>query len=168
MTNFDDLQELFDKAMALDEAQRKAFVARIREGQSQLADELARLLDQVETEGLGFDSLETLVPEEHAAHWQETIKFLEVLTTTWPAIQEAQGCIGPAERRRRDQAERARGVALVDAAPVIGQHRHGFVIAPEGGPVGVEAEARLRRDSERVRERGRACGARRATGRRGR
>ena len=66
-----------------------------------LAGELARLLDQVETEGLGFDGLETLVPEEYAVHWQETITFLEVLTKAWPAIQETQGCIGPAERRRR-------------------------------------------------------------------
>ncbi|MCH8926644.1 MAG: double-strand break repair protein AddB, partial [Proteobacteria bacterium] len=80
----------------------KARGERLREDQAvRLADELVRLLDQVETEGLGFDRLETLVPEDYAAHWQVTLKFLRVLTEEWPAVQTAEGCIGPAERRRR-------------------------------------------------------------------
>ncbi|MFQ5773735.1 MAG: double-strand break repair protein AddB [Kiloniellaceae bacterium] len=66
-----------------------------------LAGELARLLDQVETEGLNFDGLEDLVPEDYAAHWQLTLRFLEILTEQWPAMQKEHGCIGPAERRRR-------------------------------------------------------------------
>ena len=75
---------------------------RLRADQAvRLADELSRLLDQVETEGLGFDRLETLVPEDYAEHWQVTLKFLRVLTDEWPAIQAVEGCIGAAERRRR-------------------------------------------------------------------
>jgi ATP-dependent helicase/nuclease subunit B len=66
-----------------------------------LAGALARLLDQVETEGLGFDGLADLVPEEHARHWQEILKFLGIITTSWPPIQDERGVIGPAERRRR-------------------------------------------------------------------
>jgi ATP-dependent helicase/nuclease subunit B len=41
-----------------------------------LAAELARLLDQVETEGLDFADLAGLVPEDYAAHWQITLDFL--------------------------------------------------------------------------------------------
>ena len=66
-----------------------------------LAQELARLLDQVQTERLSFDRLETLVPEEHAAHWQRTLEFLGLLTAHWPAILEAEGALDPADRRNR-------------------------------------------------------------------
>ena len=65
-----------------------------------LAEELARLLDQVETEGLDFAALDRLVPEDYARHWQTTLRFLAIVTERWPAIQEAAGCIGPAARRR--------------------------------------------------------------------
>ncbi|MFQ6016913.1 MAG: double-strand break repair protein AddB [Kiloniellaceae bacterium] len=65
-----------------------------------LAGALARLLDQVETEGLSFDRLAELVPEDYAAHWQITLEFLGILAHEWPAIERAEGCIGPAARRR--------------------------------------------------------------------
>ncbi|MBV8535800.1 MAG: double-strand break repair protein AddB [Alphaproteobacteria bacterium] len=64
-----------------------------------LAAELARLLDQVQTERLGFARLEKLVPEEHAEHWRRTIKFLEILTENWPKILETEGGLDPTERR---------------------------------------------------------------------
>jgi ATP-dependent helicase/nuclease subunit B len=67
---------------------------------ARLAAELGRLLDQVETEGLDFSGLAELVPEDYAAHWQTTLRFLSILTEQWPAVQAAEGCIGPAERRR--------------------------------------------------------------------
>ncbi len=68
---------------------------------ARLAAELARLLDQVETEGLGFGGLEDLAPADYADHWQITLRFLAILTERWPAIEAALGCIGPAARRRR-------------------------------------------------------------------
>jgi ATP-dependent helicase/nuclease subunit B len=74
----------------------------VREDQAaRLAAELARLLDQVETEGLTFARLSELVPEDYAEHWQVTLDFLKVLTERWPEVQAAEGTIGPAERRRR-------------------------------------------------------------------
>ena len=66
-----------------------------------LASELARLLDQVETEGLGFDRLADLVPETLSAHWQTTLEFLRIVTDTWPPVLDEEGAIGPAERRNR-------------------------------------------------------------------
>ena len=66
-----------------------------------LAADLARFLDEVETEGLGLDGLADLVPERYAAHWQMTLTFLGILTDAWPAILAEEGCIGTAARRRR-------------------------------------------------------------------
>ncbi|GAB4395015.1 MAG: double-strand break repair protein AddB [Kiloniellaceae bacterium] len=66
-----------------------------------LAAELARLLDQVETEGLDFAALRDLVPEDYAEHWQITLQFLTIVTEEWPKILATLGCIGPADRRRR-------------------------------------------------------------------
>jgi len=88
-----------------------------------LAAELARLLDQVETEGLGFEPLATLVPDDYAAHWQTTLRFLGILTDQWPAVQAEAGCIGPAERRRlllEGQAEAWRRDPPLDPVIVAG------------------------------------------------
>ncbi len=74
----------------------------------ELARELARLIDQVETEGLSFDNLERLAPKALAEHWQITLRFLEIAGEAWPAIQAEEGAIGPAERRRRLLEEQTR------------------------------------------------------------
>ena len=68
---------------------------------ARLAAELARLMDQVENEGLDFDGLAGLVPERHAQHWQTTLEFLKIVTEHWPQIEVTQGAVGPAARRRR-------------------------------------------------------------------
>lgn len=73
-----------------------------------LARELARLLDQVQTEGLDLKSLVDLVPEEYAEHWQITLEFLEIISLAWPEILKEEGCIDPALRRDlllREQSE---------------------------------------------------------------
>jgi ATP-dependent helicase/nuclease subunit B len=67
----------------------------------ELAGELGRLLDQVQTERLDFEALDSLVPDAYAAHWQETLGFLKILTETWPAVLDGEGAIDPAERRNR-------------------------------------------------------------------
>ena len=64
-----------------------------------LAQELGRLLDQVQIEELDFEKLATLVPDDYAAHWQITLKFLEILTKQWPRILKGEGALDPAERR---------------------------------------------------------------------
>lgn len=68
---------------------------------ARLAQALAGLLDQVQTERLDFAALKTLAPERYAAHWQQTLAFLTILTEHWPKILEAEGCLDPAERRNR-------------------------------------------------------------------
>jgi ATP-dependent helicase/nuclease subunit B len=64
-----------------------------------LARELARLLDQVQTERVGFDALASLAPRELAEHWEETLRFLHIVTAYWPDILAAEGCLDPADRR---------------------------------------------------------------------
>jgi ATP-dependent helicase/nuclease subunit B len=67
---------------------------------ARLAQELARLLDQVQTERLSFDKLRILVEDaELSKHWQQTLDFLAILSQQWPAILAEQDLLDPAERR---------------------------------------------------------------------
>ncbi len=68
---------------------------------ARLAEELARLLDAVQIERLGFERLGGLAPERYASHWQLTLRFLRLLTEHWPAILAEEGAIDPADRRNR-------------------------------------------------------------------
>ncbi|MBM3488530.1 MAG: double-strand break repair protein AddB, partial [Alphaproteobacteria bacterium] len=68
---------------------------------SRLAAELARFLDEVETERLDLATLAGLVPERYAEHWQRSLRFLDVLTTHWPRILAEEGALDPARRRNR-------------------------------------------------------------------
>ena len=79
-----------------------------------LAQELADLIDTAHNENLSFDRLSDLVPAEYAAHWQETLKFLEIITRYWPDILKERGLIDPSERRNRLIAAQA---AMWKAAP---------------------------------------------------
>lgn len=66
---------------------------------ARLAGELARFLDQVQTENCAFDDLKGLVPEEFAEHWQLTLEFLQILTVHWPGILASQNVSDRAMRR---------------------------------------------------------------------
>ena len=66
-----------------------------------LARELARLLDQVQTEGLDFAALKGLAPEHYAEHWQQVLSFLSIVTEQWPDVLADEDCLDPAERRNR-------------------------------------------------------------------
>ncbi len=78
---------------------RKAEMAQSFDQAMALAQELGRFLDEVETEGLSFDTLAGLVPEEFATHWQKTLDFLKILTEHWPGILATQGQIDQSRRR---------------------------------------------------------------------
>ncbi len=66
---------------------------------AELASALARLLDQMETERIGFDRLADLVPDRFSEHWQATLEFLKILTEFWPKELAEEGAMGPAQRR---------------------------------------------------------------------
>jgi len=65
----------------------------------QLAAELAKLLDEVQTERLNFDKLKDLVEGDYAAHWQTTLEFLTLVTNAWPAILAEENALDPAAHR---------------------------------------------------------------------
>jgi ATP-dependent helicase/nuclease subunit B len=66
-----------------------------------LAAELAHLIDQVQTARLTFEGISELVEGDLAAHWQETVRFLAIVTQYWPAILAERNRIDPANRRNR-------------------------------------------------------------------
>ena len=66
---------------------------------TRLAADLCKLLDQVQTEGLNFDKLDSIVPDRYAEHWQKTLELLSIITDRWPETLTAEGCLDPAERR---------------------------------------------------------------------
>jgi ATP-dependent helicase/nuclease subunit B len=97
---------------------------------TQLAAELARLLDQVETERKDLSALEGLVPENLAQHWQLTINFLDILRRAWPDILADEGAIDPADRRNRLlDLQRALWEAAPPTAPIIAAGSTGSIPA---------------------------------------
>jgi len=66
-----------------------------------LASDLGKLIDMTYQENLSFDQLENIVPSEYAAHWQETLKFLKIVTSFWPDILKQRNMIDAADRRNR-------------------------------------------------------------------
>jgi ATP-dependent helicase/nuclease subunit B len=87
---------------------------------AKLAAELARLLDQVETEELSFHALDKLVDEEFAVHWQITLRFLDIVVRAWPEVLREEGADDPAERRNKAIAARiAAWQATPPSHPVI-------------------------------------------------
>ena len=95
-----------------------------------LAEELAKFLDQVQTERLTFDNLKNLAPEKFALHWQETLRFMEILTRHWPSILAGDGVIDPAEHRNRVFAAQAAAWTKTGAGgPVIAAGSTGSIPA---------------------------------------
>jgi ATP-dependent helicase/nuclease subunit B len=83
-----------------------------------LADDLARLMDDMTTRQVSWDELDDLVPDHVDAYWQLTLNFLKLARESWPEILAAHGAIEPAARRDRLIAAEAERLARTDA-PVI-------------------------------------------------
>ena len=66
-----------------------------------LALELGGLIDTAQMYGLDWSNLRNLAPEEYAEHWQETLKFLEIITQYWPGILNDRGVIDASERKNK-------------------------------------------------------------------
>ena len=64
-----------------------------------LADDLARLIDDMTTRGVSFDRLDDLVPDHLDKYWQLTLEFLKIARTAWPEILAERGMIEAAVRR---------------------------------------------------------------------
>ncbi len=66
-----------------------------------LAGALGDLLDALQIEEVGFDAFANLVPADYASHWNQTLKFLDILRKEWPKILAERGQMDPQARRVR-------------------------------------------------------------------
>ena len=64
-----------------------------------LADDLARLIDDMTTRGVDWDALDNLVPDDLDHYWKITLDFLKIASVAWPAHLLEQNLIEPARRR---------------------------------------------------------------------
>jgi ATP-dependent helicase/nuclease subunit B len=94
-------------------------VARTPAAALALADDLARLMDDMTTRQVSWDRLDTLVPDRFDTYWQLSLKFLKIARETWPAILAERGMIEPAVRRDRLIAAEAARLKANPSAPVI-------------------------------------------------
>ncbi|MEA2982203.1 MAG: ATP-dependent helicase/nuclease subunit [Alphaproteobacteria bacterium] len=93
-----------------------------------LAQDLARLMDDMTTRQVSWDRLDELVPEELDRYWERTLEFLKFIRRHWPEILAERGCIEPAERRDRLIAAEARRLAT-SAGPVVAAGSTGSIPA---------------------------------------
>lgn len=83
-----------------------------------LADDLARLMDDLTTRQVPFERLDQLVPPEVDNYWQLTLDFLRIAREAWPGILKNEGKIEPAARRdmlikaEADRLARSRGPVI--------------------------------------------------------
>src|SRR5712672_2670922 len=84
-----------------------------------LAGDLARLMDDMVTRGVGWEALDGLVPDQLDTYWQHSLEFLQIARRAWPAHLAEIEKIEPAARRDRlIEAEAARLTAH-HAGPVV-------------------------------------------------
>src|SRR5215468_9900535 len=84
-----------------------------------LADDLARLMDDLTTRQVPWEQLDQLVPDRFDQYWQLTLQFLQIARQAWPAILAERGAIEPAARRDLLIAAEARRLAFQSDGPVI-------------------------------------------------
>jgi ATP-dependent helicase/nuclease subunit B len=84
-----------------------------------LADDLARLMDDMTTRGVSWDRLDDLVPDDFDRYWQLTLEFLKVAREAWPKILAERGAVEAAERRDILLKAEAARLAENPEAPVI-------------------------------------------------
>jgi ATP-dependent helicase/nuclease subunit B len=118
------LAELIAKwasSRALQGAEGTPLVANTPASALALADDLARLIDDMTTRGVGWDTLDGLVLETHETldiFWQRALEFLTIAREHWPQYLRDNSLIEPAARRDRlIDAEAAR--LAKSSAPVI-------------------------------------------------
>ncbi|AEI01211.1 double-strand break repair protein AddB [Afipia carboxidovorans OM5] len=64
-----------------------------------LADDLARLIDDMTTRGVDWHALNTLVPDDLDQYWKITLDFLKIASEAWPAHLRESELIEPVARR---------------------------------------------------------------------
>jgi ATP-dependent helicase/nuclease subunit B len=84
-----------------------------------LADELARVLDDLTIAGVPFEALDKIIPDHLDEYWNVSRDFLKIVQRAWPGILKERGLADPTARRElllQREAERLREGA---GGPVI-------------------------------------------------
>jgi ATP-dependent helicase/nuclease subunit B len=84
-----------------------------------LAGDLARLMDDMVTRGVGWEALDGLVPEQLDKYWQHSLAFLRIARQAWPAHLGEIQKIEPAARRDLLIEAEARRLTAHHDGPVI-------------------------------------------------
>jgi ATP-dependent helicase/nuclease subunit B len=98
-----------------------------------LADDLARLMDDMATRGVDWKALDGLVPDALDQYWQLTLRFLNIAREVWPDILKAHGTIEPAARRDK----------LIEAEAARLTHHHDGPVIAAGSTGSMPATARF-------------------------
>jgi ATP-dependent helicase/nuclease subunit B len=81
-----------------------------------LADDLARLMDDMTTRNVAWGRLDSLVPENFDMFWQLTLRFLQIMRQSWQGVLNDTGSIEPMMRRDASiKAEATRLLSKPDA-----------------------------------------------------
>jgi ATP-dependent helicase/nuclease subunit B len=83
-----------------------------------LADDLARLMDDMITRQVKWETFDELVPDELDKYWQLSLQFLQFVHPRWRNLLDERGTIEAAERRDKLIEAEAKRLASSDA-PVI-------------------------------------------------
>ena len=94
-----------------------------------LAGDLARLMDDMVTRGVGWDALDGIVPDDLDIYWQHTLKFLKIAKDTWPDYLRTIDRIEPAARRDMLIAAEAKRLRTRQKGPVIAAGSTGLMPA---------------------------------------
>src|SRR5258706_7942685 len=84
-----------------------------------LAGDLARLMDDMVTRGVGWEALDGLVPDRLDKYWQHSLEFLQIARRAWPVHLQEIEKIEPAARRDRLIEAEARRLTAHHEGPVI-------------------------------------------------
>ena len=96
----------------------------------EVAADLGRLVDQLETEEVPLEALGHLVSDEFAAYWQDILEVLDIVRRQLPDELKRRGMIGPSERRNHlIRAEASRLTALRPESPIIAAGSTGSIPA---------------------------------------
>lgn len=110
-----------------------------------LADDLARLIDDMTTRGVDWSALDNLVPDDLDRYWQLTLDFLKIAKDAWPAYLSERKLIE--STRRRDllieaEAERIAAVngpfiaaGSTGSMPSTAKFLHAIAQHPQGAVV---------------------------------
>jgi len=95
-----------------------------------LADSFADLVDDLATEQVPVAALRAIAPENLAANWQETLRFLDIVLEHWPKILEGRGKTEAAPLRNERLRRQAEAAPLIyGERPVIAAGSTGSVPA---------------------------------------